>query len=196
MKAQNMLRNLLLDDNCKMMLMRPVYQEGVCSIIPELRRCIGYDQKNKYHDKDLFLHTLHTVVGCEKDFTTRMAALLHDIGKPSCMSVGKDGHQHYRGHGKVSAAIAEDILQRLGVDNDQTQNIVQLIEYHDHFIEETPEFMEELYRKLGYKQCMRLMDLRQADVLAQGPLNREERVAKARRIKAFFEEKKRKEERE
>ena len=151
-------------------------------IIPELRVCVGYDQKNKYHDKDLFQHTLSTMFGCESDFTTRLAALLHDIGKPLCMTVGKDGFHHYNGHGKFSASLAETILQRLGIAGKQAKEAVELIKYHDMFIEENYDDVKKLYKKLGYEQCLRLMNLRRADILAAGPLNREERLRKCRWI--------------
>lgn len=187
-KQRIMLEKLIMDENCLEMLSRPVYQKGICSIVPELQKCMGFDQKNKWHDKNLWDHTVAVIAGCPKDPITRTAALFHDIGKADCMTEGKDGFHHYKGHGKVSAEIAGRVLERLGYDKEHESDILQLIEEHDIFIEETPEFMGAMLQRLGPVQCHRLMCLRRADIMAQAPLNREERLTKVDRINGFFEQ--------
>jgi tRNA nucleotidyltransferase (CCA-adding enzyme) len=54
-------------------------------ILPEVAATHGFDQRNKYHNQELFDHlvsVLHNTSQTTKDPDVRMAALLHDIGKP------------------------------------------------------------------------------------------------------------------
>jgi tRNA nucleotidyltransferase (CCA-adding enzyme) len=54
-------------------------------ILPEVAATHGFDQRNKHHNQELFDHlvsVLHNTSQTTKDPDVRMAALLHDIGKP------------------------------------------------------------------------------------------------------------------
>jgi putative nucleotidyltransferase with HDIG domain len=63
--------------------------------LPELQACVGCTQ-NKYHDYDVFEHTVRVVENTVSDDPyVRLGALLHDIGKPKVKWVGKDGVAHF-----------------------------------------------------------------------------------------------------
>ena len=81
--------------------------------MPELEICIGFDQHNPYHEKDVFNHTLDVIDNMENDLILRLAALFHDIGKPETFSLDKNGIGHFYGHNVKSAEITEKIMKRL-----------------------------------------------------------------------------------
>ena len=90
------------------------YRDEIMELIPKTAIMIGFDQKNYAHQYDLWLHSLHTVIGLPKEIDDDMlflAALIHDIGKPDCQTEGeKDGrvNMHYYGHPARSMEITRD----------------------------------------------------------------------------------------
>ncbi len=88
------------------------YREQIAQWFPKVRTTFDYDQKNKAHQYDLWIHCLHTVVNLPRrleDDMLYMAAMLHDIGKPDCQVAGKredDMDMHYYGHPEKSYEIA------------------------------------------------------------------------------------------
>ena len=93
--------------------------------IPELTPMFGFPQHNPHHDKDVWGHTIAVIESITPEPVLRWAALLHDIGKPSCFSLAEDGIGHFFGHSDQSTSMAESILSRLRFDNAS-----QLIELH------------------------------------------------------------------
>lgn len=103
------------------------FSDVVAAIIPEMTPCIGFDQKSVYHKHDVYEHTLAVVDGCQTDdFCTKMAAFLHDIGKPSVCTEDASGHRHFKGHAIASKKIAEKILYRLDFSGDEISVILEL----------------------------------------------------------------------
>lgn len=99
------------------------------TIIPELKDCIGFDQKNKYHIYDVWEHILKALQKAQNDLDIRLAVLLHDIGKPH--SYQEDGDiRHFKGHAEKSAEMAKEILTRLGYEEKQIEDICILIANH------------------------------------------------------------------
>ena len=99
----------------------------------------GYDQNNPHHCYDLLRHTIHTVLGIDQSLPQtefellRIAALFHDIGKPS-VSFKKEGRTVYYNHAQRSVLIAEKRLLEIGFDKDRVEKICFFIENHDMFI--------------------------------------------------------------
>ena len=135
-------------------------------IIPELETCAGVKQKNKYHIYDVFEHIIVTVKNTPSDLTLRWAALLHDIGKPSCSSCDSNGIIHFYGHHRESVRMANDILHRLRLDNDTIHDILILIENHDVRIDTSPPGVKRMMSKTG-KLFEKLLLLQEADNLAK-----------------------------
>ena len=79
-----------------------IYREEIIELIPEVRVMINFNQNNSSHQYDLWMHSLHTVVNLPKDLNDEviyLAALLHDIGKPTSVTlVDHDDEYHYYGH--------------------------------------------------------------------------------------------------
>ena len=72
--------------------------------IPELSPMFGFDQHNPHHDKDIWNHTIVVVTSIRPEPILRWAALLHDIGKPSCFTIAEDGVGHFFGHAEKSGS--------------------------------------------------------------------------------------------
>lgn len=85
-------------------------------IIPEFMDSIGFDQQNRHHDLTVDKHVFKVVDhAARRGFSTavRVAALFHDISKPSTFSIDEDGRGHFFGHEKESAEVAKEIMKRL-----------------------------------------------------------------------------------
>lgn len=97
-----------------------------------------------HHHKDVYEHTL-TVLrqaieleekrhpGAEPDVVLRLAALLHDIGKPSTKRLEAGGAVSFYHHDVVGAKLARKRLKALRFDNDTVDAVSQLIELHLRF---------------------------------------------------------------
>lgn len=78
-------------------------------ILPELTAGRGMEQPQAFHNYDVLEHSLRAVMYAEKE--VRLAALLHDIGKPYC----KIKNGNYHGHEEESARISVEVSARLKV---------------------------------------------------------------------------------
>ena len=69
----------------------------IAAAIPEIEPCIGLDQENPYHKHDVYEHMIAVTDLCDTDlFAIKMAALLHDIGKPTTKAYNsKKGHYSF-----------------------------------------------------------------------------------------------------
>ena len=161
------LSKLLLGKDCGRILTE--YAVILGEIIPEIVPAFGFDQRNPHHIYDVYAHTVKAVESCPFDRNVRMAALLHDIGKPSVFSVGADGVGHFYGHSEVSVEIAAKVLDRLRFDNDSKKEILTLIKYHDPVINPEKSAVGRWARRLGMDTLLKLLDLKAADNLAQAP---------------------------
>lgn len=101
----------------------------IFKIIPELKKEVGFEQKNDYHIYDVWEHTLRVLEKSDNDLEIRLAVLLHDIGKPHLYQE-ENGVRHFKGHAEKSAEIAKEILTRLGYEEKQIEDICYLIGNH------------------------------------------------------------------
>lgn len=101
----------------------------IFKIIPELKKEVGFEQKNDYHIYDVWEHTLKVLEKSNNDLEIRLAVLLHDIGKPYQYQE-ENGVRHFKGHTEKSAEIAKEILTRLGYEEKQIEDICYLIGNH------------------------------------------------------------------
>lgn len=152
-------------------------------IIPEWKD-MHFEQNNPWHCYDVANHSLaaYENLGNESDLITRIATLLHDIGKPHCYQDDTDGTRHFKGHGKVSADMVYKILKRLRFDNYTIDKTVELVHYHDATFEESRKSVKRWLNKIGEEQFRRLIKLRSADIQAQSDKNMKERLDKLDRI--------------
>ena len=94
-------------------------------VLPELAAEHGI-QQNKVAGEDLWRHTLRAVDAVPVDRpAVRLAALLHDIGKPSTMADG-----HFPGHQSAGATMAGAVMTRLRMPRSVAERVVHLVRNH------------------------------------------------------------------
>ena len=92
-RVQSELTKLLCGQNVDAVLRE--FSDVLAVPIPELRPMFGFEQHNPHHDRDVWLHTAAVVEHIPPEPVLRWAALLHDVGKPPCFSLGPDGVGHF-----------------------------------------------------------------------------------------------------
>lgn len=107
-------------------------EECSVALLPELYQLVGLEQNTKFHQYDVWRHTLCALAGSEADLTVRWAMLLHDVGKgcPEVRGINSEGQPTAHQHEKYSAVIAEDILSRLGYGEEFRREVVWLVARH------------------------------------------------------------------
>lgn len=117
---------------------------GLASLVlPELP-ALRLQVDEHHHHKDVYQHSL-TVLDqaielererpphAEPDLTLRLAALLHDIGKPATKRIEPGGVVTFHHHDVVGAKLAAKRLRELRFDKDTIGNVARLIELHLRF---------------------------------------------------------------
>jgi poly(A) polymerase len=89
--------------------------------------------------KDVYEHTLIVVANAirleddEPDFVLRMAALMHDVGKPATKAVGRDGRVSFHHHEIVGARLTKQRMKAMKYPKDITSEVVELVALHLRF---------------------------------------------------------------
>ncbi len=164
------------------------YPELLTEILPELRPCVGFAQRNPWHRFNVYDHLLFSVGSAPKDLTLRMTMLLHDVGKPAAASTDEAGIDHFYGHGELSAALAEQILRRLHSSNRLLGDVVELVRYHDAAVEPSARVLRRLLNRLGETQLRRLLAVKRADTAAQSQMARERKLPELERCEELLEQ--------
>jgi poly(A) polymerase len=99
--------------------------------LPELP-ALQLEQDPVHRHKDVFRHTLAVVKRTEPDLRLRLAALLHDIGKPQTRQISPEGVQFHH-HEVVGARMAEERLKALRYPGDVVADVRKLVEMHLRF---------------------------------------------------------------
>lgn len=107
------------------------FKELIFEIIPELKATDGFLQHTPYHIYDVWTHTVKVVSSIEPASDFRIAALLHDVEKPSMFTLDGNGIGHFKGHPQKGAETAEVVLRRLRFSNAEIKRITSIIRLHD-----------------------------------------------------------------
>ena len=102
-------------------------------IIPELEPTVKPVDKISHHDKSIYNHLCNVVGNIETpDYLLRIAAYLHDIGKPATMAFDEEQNKlTFHQHDIKGAEIAYEILRRLKYTKEEIEEVVILIRYHN-----------------------------------------------------------------
>ncbi len=137
---------------------------------PELVEGVGMEQ-NRWHAYDVWRHGLECMDACVADPVLRVAALLHDVGKPRTRAWSdKTEDFTFYGHERVGAEIAEPICMRLRFSNEDRARIVSLVRHHlFHYDDEWNDAtVRRWIRRVGPERVEDLYVLNSADVRAKG----------------------------
>jgi poly(A) polymerase len=137
-------------------------------ILPELEAGKGMEQGG-WHSHDVFGHGLLTAAMTPADLRTRLAGLLHDVGKPATHEL-REGKITFIGHQDVGATMAVDGLRRLRFPGELIDAVSRLIRLHMRPIQYDPDGWEDkavrrLVRDAG-PELDRLLALARADMRA------------------------------
>lgn len=141
-------------------------------IIPELEKGAGISQ-NKNHIYDIYEHSIRSLqAAANKNFNleVRIAALLHDIGKPETKQ-GEGPDATFYNHDYIGSKFASKILKRLKFPKKLIQKVVILV--RNHMFVSDPERITQagvrrLIKRVGRENMQSLINLRIADRLGMG----------------------------
>jgi tRNA nucleotidyltransferase (CCA-adding enzyme) len=165
-------------------------------LLPEFERAIGFDQRSRYHDLTVDEHTFEVVQAAADagaPLRVRLAALLHDLGKPYVAWEGNDGRFHYyakpglasHSHEQVSAQLADAALERLRYPTDLRRQVVRIVRGHMLDTGRADDVRaRRLLQRYGIELTFDLLDLKQADLRGKGVPNDQEleRLARFREV--------------
>ncbi|MGI9118511.1 MAG: CCA tRNA nucleotidyltransferase [Minisyncoccia bacterium] len=159
-------------------------------IIPELIEGIGCVQGG-VHKYDVFEHLLAALDhAAKKGFSTdiRLAALLHDIGKPRTRRVGQKKEYTFYGHEVVGARMSKTILERLHMPAKSIEYITNMVRRHMFFSDTeqiTLSAVRRIVASVGADHIWELMQVREAD---RAGMKKTEASYRLRKYHAMIEE--------
>lgn len=160
---------------------RLAHETGVLQhLFPEVDDNWEYDQNNPHHNYPLgehLMHVLDNIARITKDPDVRMAALLHDTGKPaSAWTDPQTGSNHYyynretdqgQDHEGVGAKMAYDRMSALNYPVARRQRVADLIQHHMFAPFNSPKGGRRFLQRVG-PHADDLLNLREADQTGKG----------------------------
>lgn len=192
------LTKLLVSDNPDRL--RLLYELGITNVIlPEFDKMMVTGQKNIHHAYNVGEHTIRTVSTVagtvrENRFTPqercilRWTMLLHDIDKPSTITMGKDGQNHFYGHQEKGALTAKRILKDLKFDNETLEAVVHLVRWHDYRFALTPIGIRKATAKIGKEYMELLFEVNYADTSGKNPKTNREKFKQLEEARRLYKE--------
>ncbi len=145
--------------------------------LPELAESIGVEQ-NAFHRYDVFGHLLHAVDTAATqggDLIDRLAAVLHDVGKPRTIAPRPDGQGNsFHNHEVVGAEMTRAILGRLRYSGEVVETVTSLVRHHMYLTTESngcalpDRALRRFIMRVGPDRVERQFALRRADVIGGG----------------------------
>ena len=152
------------------------------AIFPEMGKMIGTAQGG-LHRYDVWNHSIMACDFCaDAAWQVKLAALLHDIGKPfaayedkeggKSSGAEKNGRVTFYGHEEEGEAIVERWMERMRFSGDDTKRVTRLIRHH--MINYSPEWTDAAVRRFIKRTGEDLLDdmvrLVEADIKARGTI--------------------------
>lgn len=164
---------------------RLAFETGVLEhFIPEVAATFGFDQANPHHEHELGEHllaVLERILEISDDPDVRLAALLHDIGKPGSQWMDEAGVGHYykkkldngefvgEDHAELGAQMAYDRLNALRFPTDRRDQVTFYIKNHMFPSFQNAKGARKFLQMAGsYENAMNLLALREADQSGKG----------------------------
>jgi len=159
-------------------LLSPVPSDGIIllknsgllkEIIPELLDGYGMVQKG-HHIDDVWTHNLKTLDNCSSnDPVTKLAALLHDVGKPKSM-IGEGEERTFHNHEIIGSRMAVNIGKRLRLSNKELEKLFKLVRWHMFSVitTQTDKAVRRFIRNVTTDYIDDMIAMRRADRLGSG----------------------------
>ena len=149
-------------------------RDEIASLIPAVRQMFDFEHRNGYHMYDVWTHSLYVVTYLPKgvdDDMLYLAALLHDIGKPSAAAYsGKPGDDelHYKGHQILGKEIDKnkvlpELLKSADISENDRERLLYYVEHHDDVVVPTVHNIRKQYRRVPLETFKKLLLLEIAD---------------------------------
>jgi len=141
-------------------------------VIPELREGLGVGQ-NKHHIYTVFEHNVRALdytVKQNYSLDVRMAALLHDVGKPRAKR-GEGQDSTFYGHEYIGAKMTLKLLDRLHFSKESTGRVAHLVHSHMFYYntgEVSAAGVRRFLARVGPENVDDIMKVREADRIGSG----------------------------
>jgi poly(A) polymerase len=139
-------------------------------VLPEIEAMKGVEQPPQYHPEgDVFVHTLLLLEQLPHPCSTALAwgALLHDVGKPPTFRRAPD-RIRFDGHADMGVKMAHEISRRLRFSNDDTEQILALVDNHMRFAQAMRMGESTFKRFVRLPHFEEHLELHRLDCLAGG----------------------------
>jgi tRNA nucleotidyltransferase (CCA-adding enzyme) len=133
-------------------------------VMPELLEGWAVEQ-NEFHRYTVYYHSLRSCDEVPPRLELRLAALLHDIGKPRT----KSGPHFYR-HEVVGESMARAVLSKLRFSTEVVNAVASLVRHHMFASDDalTDAAVRRFIHRVGAAHVKQLFELRRADIVASG----------------------------
>lgn len=153
------------------------YETGLTRVfLPEFDVMMETVQNNPHHCYTVGMHTIEVLKHAPAEKVLRLAALLHDVAKPVCLTTDEKGIDHFYGHPNRGSEMAYGILRRLKFDNETTDRVCALVKWHDDNPALTQRSIRRSISRIGILQYPALFELKKADVKGQSVYRRQEKL--------------------
>lgn len=170
-------------------MMKDAYELGLTKyFMPEFDLAMETEQHNRHHMYTVGEHSLVATGHIRADKVLRLTMLMHDFGKPLCITTDEEGIDHYYGHPAKSEEMAEEILHRLKFDNDTIRKVCILIRHHDERIVPGLKYMRRAMARIGEEAFPELFEVQEADISAQSNYKRDTKLANLEANRKDYEE--------
>jgi len=147
-----------------------LYSTGLLKqVLPELINGYGLAQA-KHHIYDVWNHSINALDACKsEDPVTRLATLIHDIGKPVVVK-GEGEERSFHNHEVAGGAFARKLSKRLKLSKKQADKLYRLVRWHQFTCEEkqTDKAIRRLIRNVTPEYLEDMIHLRRADRVGSG----------------------------
>lgn len=165
------------------------WRAGLTAVfLPEFDRMMETPQNNPHHCHSVGGHTLRALEESPPDRVIRLALLLHDVAKPDCRTTDEGGIDHFYGHPERGSEMAAGILRRLKFDNDTVARVKALVRWHDDNPPLSPAAIRRAASRIGASCYPGLFAVKRADIMAQSPYRREEKLSYVSRYEEMYGE--------
>ncbi len=149
---------------------------------------LATEQNSAFHLYSVGIHTLKVVENVPAEPVLRLAALLHDCGKPACKTTDIGSRNHFHGHAELGATIAEEFLKELRFDNKTIHDVVKLVKVHDDRFPPKRKNVRREMNRVGTELFPSFLKLVLADTLAKSNYALEETMHNYTLVCRLYEE--------